>query len=271
MLLDWPSVERLTNRRKGALPEAVVLASDLAAVADRIGAVPLVVSTRQMLGRAVAEQGLTLTATGNLSRADVRALFDALSWPDYDKAHVLEFNKVLNEPDVHPVAFTRTVVEAGKLLRRRGSRLMATRPAKALLGDGQEAALFRLLIEVLLWRVNLAYFDRASYGHWPQDHIGVVLWALASAAADWRRSGDLVEFCTMPDPGAQRDLPDHATWAFEARVLRPLTALGLLDVTADESSPEPRRWGPRLWRKSSLYDRVLSFDVRLERPVGTMH
>jgi hypothetical protein len=64
----------------------------------RLADVPLLASTRLMIERAQALGGLTLTATGALSRADVLAIFDAMSWPGYDKAHVLEMNRLLNEP-----------------------------------------------------------------------------------------------------------------------------------------------------------------------------
>ena len=66
------------------MPAAISVAPDLSG--GDIANVPLVATTRLVLERAHALGGLTLTATGALSRTDVRAIFDAMEWPDYDKA-----------------------------------------------------------------------------------------------------------------------------------------------------------------------------------------
>ena len=113
-----------------------------------------------MIERAVLGGGLKLTATGALSRADTKALFDEIEWPDYDKAKVLAFNKVLNEDDVLPVQLTRIVLQEAKLLRARKGRLLATKRARELLGLDRTAELYRDLFEASFWRINLAYFDR---------------------------------------------------------------------------------------------------------------
>ncbi len=119
--------------------------------------------------------------------------------------------------------------------------------------------LFRLLFETAFWRVNLAYFDSIPVEHWPQTHIGVVLWSLSVAANDWTAPDDVLASCTIPDSsvaGAARDFP---ALAMVTRVLRPLTWFGLMECKADRSKPA---WGRvRLYRKTGLFDRMLSFDV----------
>ena len=56
---------------------------------------------------------------------------------------------------------------------------------------------------------------------------------------------------------------DTASYAMEAWILRPLQWFGLLEHREDET--ELRRFKRRdLYRKTALFDRFLSFEVRLE-------
>src|SRR3984893_13876063 len=52
-----------------------------------------------LLRRAAETGGLKLTATGNLSRAVVEEMFEIIKAPNYDKAELLRFQKVINKPD----------------------------------------------------------------------------------------------------------------------------------------------------------------------------
>ena len=190
------------------MPEALMLHSSLAGA--EVANVPLVATTRLMIERAQASDGLSLTATGALSRADTRAIFDALSWPGYDKAQVLLMNKVLNEADVMPVEATRLIAQAAKLLRRREQRLLATKKAQMLTAEGQSADLFRLLFEIVFWRINLGYFDRLPVEQWPQNHIGIVLWCLSVAAQDWNTPAEMAPIRTVPDEALENGPADFA-------------------------------------------------------------
>lgn len=69
-----------------------------------------------------------------------------------------------------------------RLLRAAKGRLLPTRRATALLELSGTSDLFRTMFETAFWRINLAYFDRLPIEHWPQTHIGVVLWSLSVAA-----------------------------------------------------------------------------------------
>ena len=268
-LLTRASLDALLVGPDGSMPEALMLHSSLPGA--EIANVPLVATTRLMIERAQANDGLSLTATGALSRVDTRAIFDAMSWPGYDKVHVLLMNKVLNEADVMPVEATRLIAQAAKLLRRRDRRLLATKKAQALMAEGQSADLFRLLFEIVFWRVNLGYFDRVPVEQWPQNHIGIVLWCLSVAAQDWCTPVEMVPICTVRDEGLESGPADFPGFAFESRVLRPLSWFGLIEtrLVGEESQPEWRR--ERQYRKAPLFDRVLSFDVEVIRPSGAAH
>jgi hypothetical protein len=55
-----------------------------------------------LLRQAIETGGLKLTQTGNLSRAVVAEMVEAIEWPGLDKDESFRFNKVINEPDFHP-------------------------------------------------------------------------------------------------------------------------------------------------------------------------
>jgi hypothetical protein len=74
-------------------------------------------NTLVLLRRAVETDGLKLTTTGNLSRAVVEEMCGIIQAPDYDKAELLRFQKVINEPDLLPLHFTRILTQAAKLIR----------------------------------------------------------------------------------------------------------------------------------------------------------
>ena len=152
-LLIRPSFDALLLGRGEEMPRAITIAPDLdgASVVDT----PLLATTRLMIQRAQAPGGLTLTATGALSRADVRAIFDAMSWPGYDKVTALLMNKVLNEADVMPVELTRLTAHTARLLRKHGKQLLATKSGAALAEPEAATGLFAQLFATTFWQVNL--------------------------------------------------------------------------------------------------------------------
>ena len=180
--LDRPSIVALLTRGP-RMPDAIQVAA--LASPEEVAEVPIIRATRLMIERAQANKGLMLTKGGALSRADVKALFDATEWPDFDRATVLAVNKVLNEDDVFPILFTRMMAKEAGLLRAYKGRLLATKRAKELLQPDRAPDLFRAAFETVFWRTNLAYLDRMPFEHWPQTHIGVVLWCLSVVAHDW--------------------------------------------------------------------------------------
>lgn len=222
-LLTRGSLDALLDLHAGGIPEVITVDAE----GDAAMATPLVATTRLMMDRAKALSGLTLTDTGALSRADVRALFDALAWPGYDKAQVLAGNKVLNEIDVMPVEATRLVAQTAKLFRKRQRRLLVTKAGAALGREEQANDLFRCLFETVFWRINLGYFDRVPVEAWPQNHIGIVLCCLSLMSPAWVAREDLMRSCTVWDPALDHGPADFAGFAFESRVLRPLTWFGL--------------------------------------------
>ena len=123
-------------------------------------------------------------------------------------------------------------------------------------------ALQAVLFHITMWHFDLGNLGWGLHG-WPQCDAGVVLWSLAIAANDWQPRERLSRLCTIPINGVLDQTWDTASHAMEARILRPLQWFGLLERREDrtDSRHNERR---NLYRKTALFDRFLSFDVRLE-------
>ena len=104
-------------------------------------------------------------------------------------------------------------------------------------------------------RLNLGYFDRLPFEDWPQGDIGLVLCCLAMVGDHWQTSDLLVRQCSVPVIGVLETRRDYATMAFEDRMLRFLVWFGFLESRAV-------RGRAREFRKTELFDRMLSFEIK---------
>jgi hypothetical protein len=259
-LLDQDSFPAL--RRPPESPGSVIrLARDLAA--DEIG--QSIVASRMaiLLRSAIEAPGLKLTATGNLSRGVVAEMIDRFEWPDFGKEKAFRFNKVVNEHDFFPLLFIRQIAEAMRFLRKSKGHVRASPLGRAALDDVNLPALQALLFHATMWHVDLSDFGRGMHGRWPQGDMGVVLWSLSVAANDWQSPERLTRMCTIPINSVLEAEWDSSSMMMEARILRPLHWFGLLDYK--QEAIEGRPFGEmRFFRKTALFDRFLSFDVKTE-------
>jgi hypothetical protein len=224
-------------------------------------------TARILLQRAVDAGGLKLTATGNLSRAVVAEMVEAVEWPGFDKDELFALHKVVNEPDFFPVHVVRVLLEGTKLVRRRRDKLVPTGLGKKMLAAEQHGALQALLFHIALWHLNLSYFDRNPIDSWPQNDVGIVLWSLSASANDWLDRKTLTRLCTVPVIGVVKAQWDLGSSAMETRILRPLTWFGLLEQRGEGRAGPVER---RLYRKAPLFDRFVKFRVQIEGP-ATRH
>jgi hypothetical protein len=249
-------------------PSPIRLAVDL--TAEEIAASPTASHMLKLLRMAQEAGGLKLTSTGRrLARAVVADFCTVIDWPGFDLDTVRYVCKVINESDVPPLHFLRLVAVQCGFLRKQRDRLVLTKSGRQMLAPGAPAALQAIAFHAAFWRTDLAFFDGAPLPEWPQSHIGVVLWSLATAADSWQSDEHLVRLCAIPDDSVM-DAPERfATFALEFRVLRMLLWFGLM-----ESGKEPTRekvCETTLFRKTPLYDRFLGFNVRLEEASGSRH
>lgn len=249
-LHDEPSTNNHAIRLEPKLTATEVSASAVAA------------NTMLLLRRAAETGGLKLTTTGNLSRAVVEGML-GIEWPDYDKAELVQYNKVINEPDFLPLHFIRVLMQAAKLLRKSRGTLVPTPLGRRILKAEQYGPLHALLFHVAFWHLNIGFFDRYPLESWPQSQIGIILWSLSASAHDWLSRETLTRLCTTPVIGVLESQWDFGSSAMEARILRPLVWFGVLDSRTEGRSPT-EVVDRRLYRKSPLFDCFVKFNVQVE-------
>jgi hypothetical protein len=224
----------------------------------------------QVLLRAAAVgPGLKMTATGNLSRGVVAEMCDLFTWPDFDKANAFRLHKVINEPDFLPLFFVRHVAEAANFLRKHKGHLKIAPVGRQMMEDPNQRALQAVLFHITMWHLDLGYLGRGLHHGWPQRDIGVILWSLSIAATDWQPRERLTRMCTIPINGVLDSPWDMASYAMEARILRPLQWFGLVE-RRQEDIADSRFEKRHSYRKTELFDRFLSFEVKFET-VGSLH
>jgi hypothetical protein len=118
-MLEFNSLNALRQEPSGG-NNAIRLEPDLTNA--EISGSAVTANAVNLLRRAAETGGLKLTATGTLSRAVVEEMCGIIQAPDYDKAELLRFQKVINEPDLLPLHFIRILTQAAKLSRRHRGR-----------------------------------------------------------------------------------------------------------------------------------------------------
>jgi hypothetical protein len=266
-LLAFDSLRAL-RQEPSAGQTAIQIANDLSA--DEIAGSAVARNSLILIRQAIAQDGLPLTATGNLTRAVVAKMCKVVEWPQYDQADAFRFNKVINEPDFLPLHVVRLLAQAATLVRAKHGKLVATPLGNSMLSDARQGSLLAILFHLAFWHMDLGYFGRGLLGSWPQADIGIVLWSLAVAAGDWQTSEKLTRLCTIPEPAMLSGTWDRSPYAMEARILRPLLWFGLLEYR-NEEVPDSRLTARHYYRKAALFDRLLAFDAIMDCSDGPRH
>jgi hypothetical protein len=266
-LLDQDSFEAL-RKPPSSGTSVITLAPDFSP--DEIGQSAVARNTLILLYAAAAGSGLKLTTTGNLTRSVVADMIDLFTWPRFDKADAFRLHKVINEPDFLPLYLVRHVSESIRLLRQYKGHLKITPVGRLVREDPGRQALQALLFHTVMWGINLDYLGRGLHDGWPQGDIGILLWSLSVSGNDWQSSDRLTRMCTIPFHGVLEAKWDSGTSMMEARVLRPLWWFGLLEYRREEV-PGRRVAASHFYRKTPLFDRFLSFRVKLEGAAGPRH
>jgi hypothetical protein len=251
-----------------AIQTAIRIANDLSV--GEIAGSPVARNTLILLRQAIGRVGLSLTATGNLSRAAVAEMCKLIEWPDYDQADAFRFNRVINEPDFLPVHVVRQLAQAATLVCAQRGKLVATPLGKSMLSDARQGSILAILFHLAFWHMDLGYFGRGLLGSWPQADAGVVLWSLSVCASDWQSAEKLTRLCTIPEPTMLSGTWDRTSYAMEAKILRPLLWFGLLEQR-NEKVPSGRFGEHHFYRKAELFDRLLAFDVEVDLSEGARH
>lgn len=264
-LLTFDSLRAL-RQEPSASQTAIRIGNDLST--DEIAGSAVARNTLILLRHAIERGGLSLTASGNLSRAIVAEMCKLIEWPHYDQANAFQFNKVINESDFLPLHIVRLLAKAATLVRAQRSKLVATPLGKSMLT--RHGSLLAILFHIAFWLTDLGYFGRGLLGSWPQADIGTVLWSLSVSAGDWQTTEKLTRLCTIPEPAILSGTWDRTPYAMEARILRPLLWFGLLEYRS-EQLPDTQLAARHYYRKAALFDRLLSFDVKMDFARGSRH
>ena len=211
----------------------------------------------------------SLTEKGRFGRDMVASMRAAMTWPGMEATEQYRAGKALREGDVWELHLLHRLLELAGLIDARAFLGQVTPLGREMLQSGRRSALQALLFRHLYWHADLSEFvetfPRGLPGRWPQDDIGVILWGLSNVAGEWQ-SVDTLRALTA----AREDAVARMHWnaegsMFAGRVLGPLRWFGLLEY---RGPPDTAEVG---WRKTTLFDRFLSFDVRLARDPGTGH
>ncbi len=230
---DLPTAEIVTN---SIVPNARILMAQL----DGIGA--------------------KLTAKGNLNRKLVETLVDRFDWLGVDAAEVRRFNKVVNEEDYIPAMYLHAVLKLAGLARTEKGFLKLTKKGRSLLAEDAAGQLQSVLFRTTFARYNPAYLDRYDLPEFFAPQIGLILFLISQCCDDWRPADALMRSVSLPIDEAQNArYPDMVVSAFEVRVLRYLRWFGLMEQQRPAANHEWRQ--PRLYRKTKLFDRVLTFQL----------
>ena len=221
-----------------------------------------------VLLRAASEgDGLKLTARGNLARAEVAAMRDAMEWPGCAFEEKWRAGKQLSERHVEELRLVRALLELSGSLESAGGRLRPAASGRTATAD-RLAGLHDTLFRTAFWRVSLDLFGDGECGAWPQQLIGLALWSLAITGDRWQDTGTLMRQAVLPNDAVSRN-PDYVPLVlFAMRVLRPLLWFGLVEreVEAGDTSREGGTW-----RKTPLFDRFLRFHPNLAGTAGPLH
>ena len=229
------------------------------------------VGNAMVLLRAIAEEGerLRVTSNGTLSLASVARMRTAMTWPDMESTEHFRDRTKYRERDLWELHLLRRMVQEAGLIECGARSFELTALGHRMLDAGTRGALQALLFRVFFWDMDPSLFvgwlARRVPGGWPQDDIGVVLWALAGVADDWQSADTLAVACTDPENPVEHGFRGPPAMLFVSRVLVPLCWFGAMEWKEAREMFEVRRW-----RKTGLFDRLLSFDVRLakSRPGG---
>ena len=211
----------------------------------------------------------SLTEKGRFGRDMVASMREAMTWPGMEATEQFRAGKTLREGDVWELHLLHRLMELAGLIEGEAFLGQLTSLAHEMREPGRRGALQALLFRHLFWHADLSdfveTFPRGLPGRWPQDDIGVILWGLSNVAGEWQSVDTLWALTTVRDDAVAK-MHWHAEGTmFAGRVLGPLRWFGLLEYRGPPNTAEVG------WRKTALFDRFLSFDVRLVRDRGSPH
>ena len=214
-----------------------------------------------LLGEMDDGETLWMGSHGNLTMKSVTRLRTLMSWPGLEATEQFRTGKTYREQAIGELHLLRLVAGRAGLIRSSALWFELTPLGRTMLEPGRRGGLQALLFHDAFWGMDLSKFvsgrPRSLPGWWPQGDIGVVLWSLSAVGNEWRNARSLTALCTVRDDSIPTARWDPAAMMFARHILDPLRWFGLVECRMVDVPID------MLWRKTVLFDRFLSFDVRL--------
>ena len=238
---------------------AVHLADDL--TEPELAGSAFVQNALALLEEAGGGNTLWMGTHGNLKMKSVTRLRTLMSWPGMEATEQLRAGKTYREQAIGELHLLRLVAEKAGLIKSSALWFELTPLGRGMLEAGGRGGLQALLFRHVFWRMDLSKFvsgvARGLPGWWPQGDIGMVLWSLSEVGDEFRSVGTFTDLCTVPDDTIPPAYWNPAAMMFSRRILDPLRWFGLVECRGEEVPIAAQ------WRNTALFDRFLSFDVRL--------
>ena len=266
-VLDPESLRALADE-PSAGNRALRLADDL--TEDELGQSAFVRNAVILLEEIGGEETVWATDDGRLNKASVARMRALMSWPGMEATEQHRAGRKYYEQLVGELHLLRLVAKMAGLIEPGIFWFELTPLGRGMLEPGSRGALQALLFRQAFWHNDLSQFvsgrPRKLPGWWPQGDIGAVLWSLSAVGGEWQNGATLTALCTVPDD----EMPTAAHWnpaatMFVRHIVDPLRWFGLVEYRGPEVSFDVR------WRKSALFDRFLSFDVRFTDSLAKGH
>ncbi len=219
-------------------------------------------NARIVMGHMAADEGVGLTASGNFKRSFVKQMTQEFRWPGFGRERVYDLNMVLNEPDFLPLHFIHVLIKLARLGRKHKGRLRLSRAGRSLLAPERAGDLNAVLFDATFRKYNLAYLDRFQADDSFQPQIGLTLYLMSRIAQSPRSPDELVTAATFPIESVGSGFLFRPEDLFRTRVLRYLEWFGLIESLPMAANDDVREH--KLFRKTPLYDRILTFDLEPE-------
>ena len=207
----------------------------------------------------VSEQGrVKATVAGNLNRRFVRAMLEAMEIIPITSVTPSITPRNINERDYAPLQSLRIALEYAGLLERSGGYFVLSEDGEELRLPELAPLLYTLLFDAFFEGVELATLDHAPPYPAFQDGIAYAFFHLGRVGGEWHTASALAG--EVLPPGLLHEMPPlHQEIVVRSRLLEPLRRFALVErrltATATDLHPD---WE---YRKSTLYDRFLSFDL----------
>ena len=222
-------------------------------------------NARTILNALNESGGTKATEAGNLNRKFVAEMLEKIDLTPRTVEIIRRANKVINEQDVWDLHLARIILELAGLIRKHRGMFKVIQKRSHLMEDENAGELYKLLFRTFFQEFNLAYLDRFAEAPLIQQAVAFSLFMVSRLMNQWEFVGDVAPFLLLEEMPVDAHSGNTAILV-HCRIIRPLLQFGLLEGRQQDGS-----WSDTQFRKTDLFDRVLSFNVKVTTSDGYLH